>query len=47
METKNELQAQENIEQVKEIYQPKPEIVCDLNDKACNMRLIEVLSDCV
>ena len=47
METKNELQAQTEIETNKEIYQPKPEVVCDLNDKACNLRLIEVMSDCV
>lgn len=46
MENKNEPQTQENIEQIKEIYHPKPEVVCDLNDKECISRLI-ALGDCV
>lgn len=47
METKDELQTQqESTETNKEIYQPKSEIVCDLNDKECVSRLISI-SDCV
>ena len=48
METKDELQTQtENKETEQEIYQPKDEIVCELNDKECINRLFTALSDCV
>lgn len=48
MKQEDELQAQTQKESIKEIYQPQPEMVCDVGDKECTKRLIEVLSsDCV
>lgn len=47
MKKEDELQTQTQKESIKEIYQPQPEMVCDLADKECTKRYFEVVSDCV
>lgn len=48
MVDQNELQTQQDKpETIKEIYQPKDNTVCKLDDVECNQRLIAAFSDCV